>query len=84
MPGTVHPGRSRRKTRVREDGDLEDLSVADDSPFPGVGMDDETPLGDSPELHDDITPHDLPRGHRGRRRLERQTVFEGDIPREDV
>jgi hypothetical protein len=47
-------------------------------------MDDETPLGDSPELHDDITPHDLPHGHPGRRRLKRQTGFEGDTTREDV
>ena len=75
---------ARRKTRLREDGHLEDLSVEGDSPFPGVGMDDETPLGDSPELHDDITPHDLPRGHPGRRRLERQTGFEGDTTRGDV
>ena len=75
---------ARRKTRLREDGHLEDLSIEDDSPFPGVGMDDETPLGDSPELHDEITPHDLPPGHPGRRRLERQTGLRGDTRRGDA
>jgi hypothetical protein len=34
--------------------------------------DDETPAGDSPEAHDEITPHDLPRDHPGRREAERQ------------
>ena len=28
--------------------------------------DDETPLGDTPEAHDEITAHDLPKGHPGR------------------
>jgi hypothetical protein len=63
---------ARRKTRLGEDGRLEDLSAEDDSPYPGIGMDDLTPLGDSPELHDDITPHDLPPGHPARRRAEGQ------------
>jgi hypothetical protein len=61
---------ARRKTRITEDGRLIDESVADDSPIPGVGFDDSTPLGDSPELHDDIEPHDLPPGHPGRRVLQ--------------
>ncbi|MDX6705178.1 MAG: hypothetical protein QOI48_1024 [Solirubrobacteraceae bacterium] len=61
---------ARRKTRVTEDGRLVDESVEDASPIPGVGFDDTTPLGDSPELHDDIDPHDLPPGHPGRRVLE--------------
>jgi hypothetical protein len=39
-------------------------------PLPGVGFDSTTPLGDSPELHDDMDPHDLPPGHPGRRVLE--------------
>jgi hypothetical protein len=63
---------ARRKTRQAEDGHMEDLSTEDQSPFPGIGMDDKTPLGDSPELHDEITPHDLPPGHPGRRRAEGQ------------
>jgi hypothetical protein len=39
---------ARRKTRV-VDGRVQDLSEEDMSPFPGVGFDDETPLGDTPE-----------------------------------
>jgi hypothetical protein len=67
---------ARRKTRMGEDGRLQDESIEDDSPLPGVGFDDETPLGDSPELHDEITTHDLPRGHPARARSERATDHE--------
>jgi hypothetical protein len=34
--------------------------------------DEETPLGDSPEAHDEVSPHDLPPDHPGRREAERQ------------
>jgi hypothetical protein len=76
VPGTaalLTYATARRKTRAREDGHLEDVSVEDDSPFPGVGFDDRTPLGDSPELHDDITPHDLPPDHPARRKAKHGT-----------
>jgi len=33
--------------------------------------DDETPMGDTPEAHDEISPHDLPPGHPGRQEAER-------------
>lgn len=33
--------------------------------------DDETPLGDTPEAHDEISPHDLPPDHPGRAEAER-------------
>jgi hypothetical protein len=39
--------------------------------------DDETPLGDSPEAHDEIIPEDLPKDHPGRREAEREAA-EGD------
>jgi hypothetical protein len=39
---------ARRKTRG-EQGDAADVSGATGDPYPGVGMDDETPLGDTPE-----------------------------------
>lgn len=42
-----------------------------DEPLGPLTPDDETPLGDTPELHDEITPHDLPPGHPGRREAER-------------
>lgn len=75
---------ARRKTRVTEDGHLVDESVEDDSPFPGIGFDDQTPLGDSPELHDEITPHDLPPGHPARRKSEAQARHGGDTTRGDA
>jgi hypothetical protein len=34
--------------------------------------DDETALGDTPEAHDELNPHDLPIGHPGRAAAERQ------------
>jgi hypothetical protein len=36
--------------------------------------DDETAFGDTPEAHDEISPHDLPRDHPGRREAERQAA----------
>ena len=35
-----------------------------DEPLGPVTPDDETSLGDSPEVHDEISPHDLPVDHR--------------------
>ena len=35
--------------------------------------DDETPLGDTPEAHDEISPHDLPKDHPGRKEAERRS-----------
>jgi hypothetical protein len=34
--------------------------------------DDETPAGDTPEAHDELSPHDLPKSHPGRAEAERQ------------
>jgi hypothetical protein len=42
----------------------------------GLGSDltdDETPLGDTPEVHDEIAPQDLPRGHPSRGETARRT-----------
>lgn len=36
-----------------------------------------TPLGDTPEAHDEIVPEDLPKGHPGRQAAEQQ-AREGD------
>jgi hypothetical protein len=44
----------------------------DDEPLGPATPDDETPLGDTPEAHDEINPHDLPRDHPGRKEAERQ------------
>jgi hypothetical protein len=63
---------TRGKTIRQKDRPDDAAPGADDDPFPGVGVDDERPLGDSPELHDEITPHDLPKEHPGRLAAERQ------------
>jgi hypothetical protein len=39
--------------------------------------DDERPLGDTPEAHDEIIPEDLPKDHPGREEAERQAA-QGD------
>lgn len=41
-------------------------------PLGPLTPDDETPLGDTPEAHDEISPHDLPPDHPGRRQAERE------------
>jgi len=42
-----------------------------DEPLGPMTPDDETPAGDTPEAHDEITPHDLPLDHPGRDEAER-------------
>ena len=46
--------------------------------------DDDTPLGDTPEAHDEISPHDLPPGHPGRHAAEEQAREHGGTTRGDV
>jgi hypothetical protein len=41
-----------------------------DEPLGPVTPDDETPLGDTPEAHDELSPHDLPLDHPGREQAE--------------
>ncbi|MEA2357418.1 MAG: hypothetical protein QOI62_678 [Solirubrobacteraceae bacterium] len=43
--------------------------------------DDETPAGDTPEAHDEISPHDLPKGHPGRQAAEELAEREGGTTR---
>ena len=43
-----------------------------DDAVPGMAPDRERPLGDTPEAHDEISAHDLPKEHPGRRAAERQ------------
>jgi hypothetical protein len=64
---------AREKTVEDEDGRMRETTAADhEDPYPGVGMDDLTPLGDTPEVHDEITPHDLPLDNPARREAVRQ------------
>lgn len=41
-------------------------------PLGPLTPDEERPAGDTAEAHDEITPHDLPKGHPGRQEAERQ------------
>jgi hypothetical protein len=55
-----------------------------DEPLGPVTPDDETPLGDTPEAHDEISPHDLPKDHPGRQAAEDEAGGEGATTRGDV
>lgn len=46
------------------------MSAADEDGPEGNG--DDTAVGDTPEAHDEINPHDLPPDHPGRRAAEEQ------------
>jgi hypothetical protein len=47
-----------------------------DEPLGPVTPDDETELGDTPEAHDEISPHDLPLDHPGRQKAEAEAQGE--------
>jgi hypothetical protein len=44
----------------------------DPIPSTHLAKDERTPLGDTQEAHDEINPHDLPKGHPGRAEAERE------------
>jgi hypothetical protein len=55
-----------------------------DEPLGPATPDAETPLGDTPEAHDEISPHDLPPDHPGRHAAEEQARDQGGVTRGDV
>jgi len=60
-------------------GSLEDALSDEDEDVPSAHLipDDDTALGDTPDAHDEITPHDLPLDHPGRQAAEAQAGGEG-------
>jgi hypothetical protein len=71
---------ARAKTRPQPSP--RDPAAADsDDPFPGVGAEDQRPLGDTPEAHDEMSPRDLPPDHPGRHEAERQAGAAGGTTR---
>lgn len=53
----------------------------DDRPEDGIVdriTDDETPAGDTPEVHDEVSPHDIPPGHPMREVIERRAGDRGE------
>ena len=48
-----------------------------DEPLGPITPDDETDLGDTPEAKDELSPHDLPKDHPGRKKAEELAGGEG-------
>jgi len=55
----------------------------EDSPNPSP-RDDDTAVGDTPEAHDEISPHDLPKDHPGRIAAEEQAGAEDGVTSGDT
>lgn len=52
---------------------------AADEPLGPATPDDQTDLGDTPEAHDEISPHDLPPDHPGRPAAEEKAREDGTL-----
>jgi hypothetical protein len=52
-----------------------------DEPLGPATPDDETPAGDTPEAHDEISPHDLPKSNPGRPEAVRESGGEDGATR---
>jgi hypothetical protein len=61
---TPPPSEPTHEGQPRDQGSREPLGP--------VTPDEDRPLGDSAEAHDEISPHDLPKGHSGRKEAERE------------
>jgi hypothetical protein len=53
-------------------------------PLGPLTPDADTPLGDTPEAHDEISPHDLPKDHPGRQAAEAQAARNGGTTQGDL
>ena len=64
---------------------IEDAMSDESEPVPSTHLipDNETAAGDTPEAHDEINPHDLPRDHPGRQAAEAQAGGEEGTTRGD-
>ncbi len=67
-----------KATMDRYDGDVEAAMSDDESSIPATPFipDPVTALGDTPEAHSEINPHDLPIDHPGRQAAEEQVAHE--------
>jgi len=65
-----------KRTMQRHDGDerAAQEDSADGAPSAHLIAEDERPLGDTAEAHDEISPHDLPKDAPGRRTAEAQAA----------
>lgn len=62
------------KRLVDKHGSLEEAMGSGEESIPATHLmaDDDTPLGDTKQAHDEINPHDLPMDHPGRKAAEAQ------------
>lgn len=69
--GVMSLGEYGLKKRIERRG--EDIQSDNTDPIPGthLAQDEETPLGDTSQAHDELSPHDLPKDHPGRPAAER-------------
>jgi hypothetical protein len=65
-------GENADKPETSHEGAPHDQSAKE--PLGAATPDDERPLGDTPEAHDEIVPEDLPIDHPGRKEAERQAA----------
>ncbi|HEV2787326.1 MAG TPA: hypothetical protein VGV67_13090 [Solirubrobacteraceae bacterium] len=71
-----------RRSLARHGGDPQAAEADDDDGLPSAHLiPDDRPLGDTAQAHDEISPHDLPRGSPGRRAAERQAARRGGTTR---
>jgi hypothetical protein len=70
--------RGMSKKVAARHGSIEDAMSDETEPVPSTHLipDNETAAGDTPEAHDEINPHDLPRDHPGRQAAEAQAEEE--------
>jgi hypothetical protein len=70
--------RALTRAHMRRHGDDPMTAMQDDEdwaiPSAHLIPDDERPAGDTPEVHDEINPHDLPPDHPGREAAEEQAA----------
>ena len=50
-----------------------------EEPLGPATPDDETPAGDTPEAHDELSPHDIPKSNPGRPAAEREAGEDGTL-----
>jgi hypothetical protein len=76
----AHVGLARRQVR-RHGGDARAAAADHTDPVPSTAdvTDDLRPLGDTPEVHDELIPQDLPRGHPGRPEADREAAEHGGV-----
>ena len=70
----------------RHGGDASRAISDEREPLPSTHLipDDQRPLGDTPEAHDEINPRDIPLDNPARQEAERQTAASGDATRGNV